>query len=735
MRIVLEEDSSLIEAAPPSTSQPDFVLFGGSVDSSGSYPGDTLWGFVASTLTWQSLPFNTSEPKPQSRAYHSSSVVEDSVYIYGGEYFSLLLNDLWSFNYSINAWTNLGNGSSSSPWPAARSRHSMVTASETMYVFGGCGIVYSLGCPPRDDLWVYDPLASNGTSSGWTRIKPANSSDPWPPARQGHGAVALNGSMLIYGGMDSNFDYLNDLWSFDFATQIWTQLSSSPSGMGVYQPGAVGFSYYYNATENDELDESVKTTMVIFGGQSACVEVNTNGTSLQTFDTTTGVWNTIHTPMPYLPFIYSTVMEEGSQLLYVLSPSGDLAQYSVSSNTWTTLAPVNFSALSDLTSSTWTGFFSANSTHLVAIKFYFLVYYEISSNSWSLIGTPSIFSSGSVVSSGINTAIALNGKSLATYNLLDIKIAHLPSAPVQFTAPVISFLNGYLYVIGGQPNPNVFYTYEVSSSTWNTVPVTTSDGSLGPDLSIQSPSVANVGIKIILFGGLLVNSSIDMETNDLWELDTTTNQWTNIVVSNSPSGRSISPMVAINSTLYLFGGDTQFDLLTDFWSIDLACNPGSYCVNNLYAAHSCVKCEQGSYSSAAGTDQCLPCPAGLTTNFTGASLLAQCSMCEDNYCHSGKCQPTLSYGANCTCDWGFSTIDRCLIPWLWLGIIGATLVFVVVIAFIGRKVVIYRRSIQDKNRLLEEKDIEITQMTDVWKIDESELKWIEHLKKGGLLFK
>ena len=47
-----------------------------------------------------------------------------------------------------------------------------------------------------------------------------------PPARHSHTAAVVDGAMFVHGGYD--FQYLQDMWRFDFGDEAWTQLSSVP---------------------------------------------------------------------------------------------------------------------------------------------------------------------------------------------------------------------------------------------------------------------------------------------------------------------------------------------------------------------------------------------------------------------------------------------------------------------------------------------------------------------------
>ena len=60
------------------------------------------------------------------------------------------------------------------------------------------------------------PYVSVAESRQWTRVKSRQS----PGFLHGHSAVRVAGSMMIFGGEDSEGDYRNDLWRFDFGEEM-----------------------------------------------------------------------------------------------------------------------------------------------------------------------------------------------------------------------------------------------------------------------------------------------------------------------------------------------------------------------------------------------------------------------------------------------------------------------------------------------------------------------------------
>ena len=68
-----------------------------------------------------------------------------------------------------------------------------------------------------DELYAFDLKAHT-----WELIVPKGSK---PAARYLHTAVVIKDAMVIFGGSESA---LGDVWSFDFKSRRWTQLSKVP---------------------------------------------------------------------------------------------------------------------------------------------------------------------------------------------------------------------------------------------------------------------------------------------------------------------------------------------------------------------------------------------------------------------------------------------------------------------------------------------------------------------------
>jgi len=205
-------------AATTNTSGGYLYIFGGVIVQNGvtSVVND-MWRISLNTipLTWEKVATN---PPPPARGYHASAVASNGNWlIFGGKTEGNTVefyNDLWSFDFSTNTWTQLiPNGAPRSP--RRRFWSSLVAYEQEVVLFGGYGIdpLYP-GYGPMNDLWIYN------TSNGWFEIF-KNNTPGSPPARQGHAAsIDSKDGMIIFGGQPL-LGGMEDIWRFDFNFGRW----------------------------------------------------------------------------------------------------------------------------------------------------------------------------------------------------------------------------------------------------------------------------------------------------------------------------------------------------------------------------------------------------------------------------------------------------------------------------------------------------------------------------------
>jgi N-acetylneuraminic acid mutarotase len=156
------------------------------------------------TLEWKPLP-----PFPFARALHTSEIVGNTLYIYGGVTLKTLESEemdssIYSFNIIDNTWSEIimENGFS------GRYGHSCNEINGNLVFFGGAS---SDGL--YDDLLLFDISEYHFIS-----IKCNSANCPSP--RYLHSSAVYKNELYICGGYDGN-QILNELWIFNFVSRKW----------------------------------------------------------------------------------------------------------------------------------------------------------------------------------------------------------------------------------------------------------------------------------------------------------------------------------------------------------------------------------------------------------------------------------------------------------------------------------------------------------------------------------
>jgi hypothetical protein len=221
------------------------VLFGGNTSTSGaSYnPQDDVWSLDLNTLEWTD---HGSSGGPDDKLFHAGAMSEDGAtyYIYsGGDENAFIGNfhtDAWALTISDWSWTELDDGRDGSD-PLGRLAPILVhdAAKDRLVMFGGHDDG-ALG--NTNDTWALDL-----GGGGWSNLIQGDVVDAggiarceFPPdftdidmssperRHQGVGTKAGNALMVFGGKTDCGLS--NDIWSFDLATDTWTEDSAASAG-------------------------------------------------------------------------------------------------------------------------------------------------------------------------------------------------------------------------------------------------------------------------------------------------------------------------------------------------------------------------------------------------------------------------------------------------------------------------------------------------------------------------
>eukprot|EP00347_Sterkiella_histriomuscorum_P009022 403342827 len=166
-------------------------FFGGYQKKSGEYYND-LFYYDLNRKRWD-RQIDMEGEIPSERTDHTACLYDGQLYIFGG-------------------WKKIsGDGT----LPLNRFGHTAVVYEHSMFIFGGWN-----GHDTLDDIYQYS-FASNF----WYELKRAKG--PKPKPRYRHTAVMCGGSMIVFGGVDTDQQRFNDLFIYEIEKRRWSAIQTT----------------------------------------------------------------------------------------------------------------------------------------------------------------------------------------------------------------------------------------------------------------------------------------------------------------------------------------------------------------------------------------------------------------------------------------------------------------------------------------------------------------------------
>ena len=208
----------------------NYYVFGG-VNQSEDV-SNTLYIYSIEDQHWTKNEFDEKIVPP--RAGHSMSLVGNKIVVFGGFAKGIFSNIVYIYNIDENSWENndksendnilleegghekADNVLSNGPSPEPRINHSQITINTSILIYGGV----DKDGKYYDDMWTFDIM-----SKVWEKIE-INGEIPKP--RQGHSALLIdNDQMLIFGGKTANIFEINEFWKFDLSTKRFSLIQGT----------------------------------------------------------------------------------------------------------------------------------------------------------------------------------------------------------------------------------------------------------------------------------------------------------------------------------------------------------------------------------------------------------------------------------------------------------------------------------------------------------------------------
>ena len=192
-----------------------------------TYGGLTPEGeFVESILRWSgrgqttevhASPANPKIGIPPGRYGHSAVVVDDALYVFGGQGQFGCLDDLWRFDFETCAWTLVDVVGAP---PSVRTGHCACVSDDVMFIFGGRDVRPGQDVVTYNDLYGFDLREREWLTidTRWRR----------PAGGDGCAMTSVNGVLYVLSPSDTCMEML--VWCLQLSAKgvlRWTQVPRS----------------------------------------------------------------------------------------------------------------------------------------------------------------------------------------------------------------------------------------------------------------------------------------------------------------------------------------------------------------------------------------------------------------------------------------------------------------------------------------------------------------------------
>jgi len=279
-------------------------------------------GISGATWAYDMATNNWSQMKPPSGPGRSSGTLaydidSDRVILFGSypegkTWDTSDLNETWAYDYNKNNWTRLADG----PAKHLGTRIAYDAESDRIILFGG----YHVSGMLYDDTWAYD-----FNSDTWTKMEPATK----PPGRNYQGMTydAKADRVLTYGALTVEGKPLETLWAYDFNTDTWQEMVPGEQSF----PGMRDYTAMVYDAESDRMILYGGKTEDQSSGEVWMYDYNTN--TWTKLESSPNPGKLYKHGMVYIPTIDRSILFGGDVGAYEFS--NETWSYDLNTNTWT----------------------------------------------------------------------------------------------------------------------------------------------------------------------------------------------------------------------------------------------------------------------------------------------------------------------------------------------------------------------------------------------------------------
>lgn len=283
----------------------EIIIWGGANYSSSTYFGDGA-KFNPTTGNWSAIS-TVGAPTARAGATAVLDAANNSIIVWGGySSFTTPLNDGAIYNYNTNTWTPIPPALPNTP--TSRYGHTATWTGTEMIIWGGYN--FSIA---SDDGAAYNPV-----SNTWTTLPSSILTARW-----NHTSEWTGTEMIIWGGEANVGVWPNNGARFNPTSGTWTAL-----------PTSILSDRKWHRSINTGMD------MIIWGGLTYNDGAKYNYSS--------NTWTLLSLPPPTMTarwYHYQTYIGNNKMIIWGgydgTNSLSDGALYDISSDTWTTMNPIN----------------------------------------------------------------------------------------------------------------------------------------------------------------------------------------------------------------------------------------------------------------------------------------------------------------------------------------------------------------------------------------------------------
>ncbi|XP_019423007.1 PREDICTED: acyl-CoA-binding domain-containing protein 4-like isoform X3 [Lupinus angustifolius] len=172
------------------------------------------FGSVVVYDEWIASP--VSGQRPKARYEHGAAVVQDKLYLYGGNHNGRYLSDLHVLDLRSLAWSKIEAkaGAESSVTLSPCAGHSLIPWENKLLSVAG---------HTKDPSEVIQVKVFDLQTSTWSDLKTYGKA---PVSRGGQSVNLVGSSLIVFGGQDAKRTLLNDLHILDLETLTWDEIDA-----------------------------------------------------------------------------------------------------------------------------------------------------------------------------------------------------------------------------------------------------------------------------------------------------------------------------------------------------------------------------------------------------------------------------------------------------------------------------------------------------------------------------